>query len=70
MTLIDKKLRAEYFDYIVERIDKTIDATTDYNLEELKILKENLKANLSILLEDEETFNSIVFEEHIKRLRK
>ena len=58
--MIDKQLRAEYFEYIVERINKTIDATTDYNLEELKILKESLKANLELILENEDTFNEVL----------
>ena len=58
--MIDKELREEYFEYIVERIIKTIDCTTDYNLEELKILKESLKANLELILENEDTFNEVL----------
>lgn len=58
--MIDKDLRNEYWQYLTYRIDKTIDATTDYNLEELKILKESLKANLELILENEDTFNEVL----------
>lgn len=58
--MIDKELRAEYFDYLVKRIERTIDCTTDYNIEELKILKESLKANLELILESEDTFNNVL----------
>lgn len=58
--MIDKDLRNEYWQYLTYRIDQIIDCTTDYNLEELKILKESLKANLELILENEDTFNEVL----------
>lgn len=58
--MIDKDLRSEYWQYLTYRINQIIDCTTDYNLEELKILKESLKANLELILENEDTFNEVL----------
>lgn len=58
--MIDKDLRNEYWQYLTYRINQIIDCTTDYNLEELKILKESLKANLELILENEDTFNEVL----------
>ena len=58
--MIDNDLRNEYWQYLTYRINQIIDCTTDYNLEELKILKESLKANLELILENEDTFNEVL----------
>lgn len=58
--MLDKDLRNEYWEYLTYRINQIIDCTTDYNLEELKILKESLKANLELILENEDTFNEVL----------
>lgn len=58
--MIDKDLRNEYWEYLTYRINQIIDCTTDYNLEELKLLKESLKANLELILESEDTFNEVL----------
>lgn len=58
--MLDKDLRNEYWQYLTYRINQIIDCTTDYNLEELKILKESLKANLELILENEDTFNEVL----------
>ena len=58
--MIDKDLRDEYWEYLTYRINQIIDCTTDYNLEELKLLKESLKANLELILESEDTFNEVL----------
>lgn len=58
--MLDKDLRNEYWQYLTYRINQIIDATTDYNLEELKILKESLKANLELILENEDIFNEVL----------
>lgn len=58
--MIDNDLRNEYWQYLTYRINQIIDCTTDYDLEELKILKESLKANLELILENEDTFNEVL----------